>query len=72
MVTHEEYLKAKGIVDEYEKEEFEQGCRETEDEDDCEEEIECMFCGANQFENHMRGCPEDDSIFGELDKYGYA
>lgn len=22
--------------------------------------------------HHMRGCPEDDSILGELDKYGYA
>lgn len=38
MITKEEYLKAKAIVDEYEQEEYEQGMRDAEEDDDFDED----------------------------------
>lgn len=52
MITKEEYLKAKAIVDQYEQDEWEEGCRKAdielsleEDEDEEFDDGECQNCG---------------------------
>jgi hypothetical protein len=62
MITKEEYLKAKAIVEEYERIEYEEGQRkadlaleEDEPENWNEEYEECDFCGGNEI-RHYRGC----------------
>jgi hypothetical protein len=50
MITKEQYLEAKKIVDEYELAEFEEGQRRAEksldeDEDNDNDEDNCAFCG---------------------------
>lgn len=69
MITEEEYLKAKAIVEEYERLEFEEGTRqadwsmeEDEPEDDwLTEDDDCEFCG-NKNWRHARGCIYNDPL----------
>lgn len=72
MITRDEYLRAKAIVDEYEREEYESGMREAEEElnefDDIDDNT-CDCCGCE--DGHYRGCPEDNSPYALLCREGY-
>ncbi|MDW0189360.1 MAG: hypothetical protein QOA70_06885 [Nitrososphaeraceae archaeon] len=70
MITHDEYLLAKQIVEEYEREEFEKGMREAEDELDFDSPKYCDACGLD-IDEHAAGCPEDDSPYALLCRRGY-
>lgn len=70
MISHGEYLMAKAIVDEYERTEFEDGMRQAEEDLDDDQDDTCDACGGDKDE-HMRGCPEDNSPFALLCREGY-
>ena len=73
MITEQEYLKAKAIVEEYEREEYEFRMRQAEEE---LEEMEpdagfCEFCSISEMEGHAHGCPNETDPFAILCKEGY-
>lgn len=74
MITEEEYLKAKVIVDRYEQELWEYNMRKAEEELEFDEDHDpnCHVCGRNiHEEGHLKNCPEDDSPYATLCRVGY-
>ena len=69
MITLEEYLEAKKIVDEYEQAEWEEGHRQAAaalnlEEEECDEwggTEDCEVCGG-QGEHHYKGCIYNDPL----------
>lgn len=77
--SKEEYLKAKIIVEEYEREEFNNGMRQAEsdldemdglDDDQWPESEECDLCCMPR-DNHANSCPNNESPFANLCRDGY-
>jgi len=71
MITREEYLKAKAIVDRYEQDEYEEKHRQAEIdlEEDEDEQKECEFCGRDiTFSEFCSRC--DDPLSYENCGYG--
>lgn len=74
MITEEEYLKAKAIVEQYEREELEQHLWH--EGDDLDQDYvtcrtTCETCGS-YFDNHALNCPDNDSPMANLVQHGYA
>jgi hypothetical protein len=71
MISTTEYQKAKAIVDEYERQEYEDGMRQAEEDLDFDTTDDtCDACGCDDGK-HMRSCPYDDSPFSVLCREGY-
>lgn len=83
MINKEDYLKAKDIVDSYEKQEFEKGCDDAMycsscqalEQHDClceelDDDETCEYC-SNINGRHVMGCPYDNDPYHFLLQYGY-
>jgi hypothetical protein len=72
MITEEEYLKAKAIVEEYERHQFEEGHRQADwelEEEEEQDNDECDFCGRSNW-LHYKGCIYNDPL--DYNECGYG